>query len=105
MEQHRCDSSDERIFDSGTSSHMCRDREKAVPKEAKEISNSVIVADNMETPVVTRGNVTIKADLGDATEVLDVSCSCTRSAVVVIGWYSLWRRRKTSDWGIAVKDI
>ncbi|XP_029711560.1 uncharacterized protein LOC115256752 [Aedes albopictus] len=71
MVQHRRESPGEWIFDSGTSSHMCR--EKAILKEAEEVSDSVIVANNMETPVVAKGNVVIKADLSDATEVLDVS--------------------------------
>ncbi|XP_021693249.1 uncharacterized protein LOC110674081 [Aedes aegypti] len=71
MVQHGRCNANEWIFDSGTSSHMCR--EKAILKEAKEVSDSVAVANSMETPVVAKGNVTIKVDVGGATEILDVS--------------------------------
>lgn len=45
-------------------------REKAILKVAKEVSDGVIVANNMNASVVAKGNVTIKANSGDATDVL-----------------------------------
>lgn len=45
-------------------------REKAILKVAKEVSDGVIVANNMKASVVAKGNVTIKASSGDATDVL-----------------------------------
>lgn len=68
MVQHRRNNPDEWIFDSETTARMFR--EKAILKVAKEVSDGAIVANNMKASVVAKGNVTIKANSGDATDVL-----------------------------------
>lgn len=91
MEEHRRNSPDVWIFDSGTTARIFRD--KAIRKVAKEVSDGVIVANNMKASVVAKSNVTIKADLGDATEVLCIPVLAMNlwsmhKVCVAIGWYS-----------------
>ena len=51
--------------------HMCREEWNL--KDTKKVTESVIVANSMETPVVAKGNVTIEADVGGETQILAVS--------------------------------
>ncbi|XP_062542537.1 uncharacterized protein LOC134210514 [Armigeres subalbatus] len=53
------------IFDSGATSHLCRNQDLLT--EAENISSSINVANNAVVPVVAKGSVNVSADLGSTT--------------------------------------
>lgn len=59
------------IFDSGSSSHMCRNLEEL--ENPQNLTDSVKVANNMEMSVVARGNLKLETDIGGESSVIKVS--------------------------------
>uniref|UniRef100_A0AAG5CSP7 Retrovirus-related Pol polyprotein from transposon TNT 1-94 n=1 Tax=Anopheles atroparvus TaxID=41427 RepID=A0AAG5CSP7_ANOAO len=56
---------EEWIFDSGATSHLCRNRNLLV--DAENVSSSINVANNTAVPVVAKGSVNVSADVGAST--------------------------------------